>query len=73
MNDDGFARHEREQVQRWASLTPAQRLNWLSEAKLLARQALDAAKARAAARAQEVEPGGEDTAGGAGDGYNSSR
>ena len=43
---DGWAAHEAEQRARWKGLTPAQRLEWLEQAKEFAAAAQAAAKRR---------------------------
>jgi hypothetical protein len=42
-DDDSFEMHRREQLERWATTTPAERLAWLWQAKLFAAWALGAA------------------------------
>ena len=42
----GWARHHRKQQLAWLSLTPAQRLAWLEQAKQFARAAQEAARER---------------------------
>jgi hypothetical protein len=43
---DPWRAHEREQLRAWRTLSPAQRLAWLWQAKLFARRALEAKTAR---------------------------
>jgi len=48
MSDWDFADNERDQLRRWAQLSYAQRLQWLWEAKLFVRRALEASATRSA-------------------------
>ncbi len=41
--DEGFRKHEAEQLRAWAALTPLQRLRWLVQAKEFSRRWLGAA------------------------------
>jgi len=54
MSDWDFADNERDQLRRWAQLSYAQRLQWLWEATLFARQALEASDKRLAL--ERIEP-----------------
>lgn len=46
MTEPNWTAHHREQRRAWLALTPAQRLQWLWQAKLFARRAQDAARQR---------------------------
>jgi hypothetical protein len=43
---DGWTEHAREQLRRWARLTPQQKLDWLWQAKLFAEKARQQARLR---------------------------
>lgn len=51
--DDAWQRHRAEQVARWASRSPAERLAWLWQAKEFAAQALGSARSAPTEPAEE--------------------